>query len=124
MLVLELKQNVQFLQKKHTYLFYDYRCEELIIENFKYKSNSFDYIFLRLPDVIGPRDSTERFWFYQIWLQYIEYLQNNGQNFDIEIPKKFFYEKTSYVYVKDIARTVAQLLRSTVKNEIFNIGIL
>jgi len=29
----------------------------------------FPFVILRLPDVIGPRDNTHRFWIYQLWIK-------------------------------------------------------
>ena len=42
-------------------------CEE-VLENER-NLYGINYVSLRLPDVIGPRDTTNRFWNYQIWLQ-------------------------------------------------------
>ena len=40
------------------------RCEEYLECQSK---NGIPYICLRLPDVIGPRDSTNRFWLLQVF---------------------------------------------------------
>lgn len=85
------------------------------------QNKSFPYACLRLPDVVGPRDSLDRFWFYQMWLQYLFYANPKGQ-IEIPIPKFFYNKKTSYVYVKDVARAVDLILKSDIKNEIFNLG--
>jgi nucleoside-diphosphate-sugar epimerase len=71
--------------------------------------------------VVGPRDSTNRFWLYQMLLQYLDYTDQNGKH-EILIPKAVFDKKTSYVYVKDVSRVINQLLKSDIQNEIFNIG--
>lgn len=86
--------------------------------------DGFDYIILRLPDVIGPRDSTERFWLYQMYIEFIDYQikKKNLLKYDIEIPKYFMNKKTSYVYVKDIAKAINLILKSDIRNQIFNIG--
>ncbi len=93
------------------------------MESCKNPETVFPYVFLRLPDVIGARDSTNRFWVYQMWLQFVYYLQKKGKNMTIEIPSMFYNKKTSYVYVRDIARTVGLFLSRNVYNEVFNIGI-
>ena len=41
---------------------------------------------------------------------------------EIQISKFYLNKKTSYVYVRDVATIVYQLLKSDVKNEIFNLG--
>ena len=77
---------------------------------------------LRIADVIGQRDSTERFWFYLMWLQYLNESFEKSKKHDILIPEVYFNKKTSYVYVKDIARVINAILNSDLKNEILNVG--
>ena len=85
----------------------------------------FAYVILRLPDVIGPRDSTNRFWLYQMMLQYIA-ADTRRTKHEILIPKAIYSTKTSYVYVKDVARVIQQLICSPnchqFYNQVFNIG--
>ena len=73
--------------------------------------------------MIGARDSTERFWFYQMYLQYLAFLESTIGNFhEIRIPELYFDRKTSFTYVKDVAKAILVVLQSEVRNEIFNIG--
>ena len=67
---------------------------------------SFDYVILRLPDVIGPRDSLIRFWLHQMWLQFLCFTYPNQTSHQIPIQKHLFNKITSYVYVGDVARFV------------------
>lgn len=92
------------------------KCEEYLID--KSNEQQFSYIILRLADVIGPRDSTERFWLIQMYLEYLNF-KNSSQ---IEISNEYFNKKTSYVYVYDVAKVILSILKSNIKNEIFNIG--
>ena len=92
------------------------KCEEYLID--KSNEQQFSFIILRLADVIGPRDSTERFWLIQMYLEYLNFI-NSSQ---IEISDEYFNKKTSYVYVYDVARVILSILKSNIKNEIFNIG--
>jgi nucleoside-diphosphate-sugar epimerase len=94
------------------------RCEEKLLELSKGK---FPYVIVRLPDVLGPRDSTNRFWLYQMLLQYLHHSNPSGPH-EILIPKAVYEKRTSYVYVKDVAIVVHRLLKGDIKNEIFNIG--
>ena len=73
--------------------------------------------------MIGPRDSTNRFWCYQLLLGYIDHLNSNNEEFEISIPSAYYQKKTSYVYVKDIASVIIEILKSGVQNEVFNLGI-
>ena len=77
---------------------------------------------LRIADVIGQRDSTERFWFYLMWLQYLNESFKHSIKHDVLIPEVYYNKKTSYVYVKDIARVINAILSSDLKNEILNVG--
>lgn len=74
-----------------------------------------------MPDVIGPRDSTNRFWFYQMYLEFLEY-KNPEAIHQIKISKYYHNKKTSYVCVRDIARIIDLLLKKNIRNEIFNLG--
>lgn len=40
--------------------------EELLRQR---QDGGFPFIILRLPDVIGPRDNTYRWWIYQLWIK-------------------------------------------------------
>lgn len=100
---------------------FDLRCEETLAELSK-----FPYVFLRLPDVIGKRDSSHRFWQLQMQLEYLE-SSRPGETHRIEISRPFYELRTSYVNVKDIARVIERLIRSSeeiIKNDVFNIGII
>ena len=36
------------------------------------------YVTLRLPDVIGPKDNTYRWWIYQTWMRLADHLDKVG----------------------------------------------
>ena len=81
----------------------------------------FSYLILRLADVIGKRDTTQRFWLLQMYLQYLEF--TGQQKHDISISKSYLNKQTSYVYVQDVAKVIYAFLKSnSIKNEIFNVG--
>ena len=76
------------------------------------------YVILRLPDIIGPRDSTGRWWFYQMWVQFYSSLQK---------PLEYSsHLRSSYVYVNDVARYITSILSNTLLNssKIFHNEIL
>ena len=33
------------------------------------------YLIFRLPDVVGPRDTTDRWWTYQMWVQFYDFIK-------------------------------------------------
>lgn len=82
---------------------------------------TFSYVILRLPDVIGPRDSTDRWWFYQIWVQFYSSHQK---------PLEYSTDlRSSYVYVNDVAQFLTTILWKTFiesstifHNQILNLG--
>jgi nucleoside-diphosphate-sugar epimerase len=97
------------------------RVEEYLIRwQKKCKSNG-SYVILRLPDVLGPRDSTDRWWFYQMWIQFSSSLQK---------PVEFStHLRSSYVYVNDVAHYITRILSqtfidmsTTFRNQILNIA--
>ena len=70
------------------------------------KSNAnWSYVILRLPDVLGPRDSTDRWWFYQMWIQFYSTIQK-----PLEVSTHL---RSSYVYVNDVARYITYILSKT-----------
>lgn len=81
--------------------------------------NKVPYLIFRLPDVLGPRDTTDRWWAYQLWMTFYGYIQ-----VPVHIPKDYQYLKTSYVYVKDVARAILAALRNPDSwNEVYNLSI-
>ena len=83
-----------------------FRIEEHLIQwQSKTKANKWSYVILRLPDVLGPRDSTDRWWFYQMWIQFYSSTQK-----PLEISTHL---RSSYIYVNDIARYIAYILSKT-----------
>lgn len=98
-----------------------FRVEELLIRRQSNSDFNWSYVILRLPDVLGPRDSTDRWWFYQMWVQFYSSLQKQ-----LEYSSHL---RSSYVYVNDIARYINYILSKTFLNsstnfynEILNIG--
>lgn len=77
------------------------------------------YLIFRLPDVIGPRDNTFRWWFYQLWIKVSESLPSQ-----ITIPKRLFYKPLSFVYVKDVVDIITKslYLPDSEYNETYNLG--
>lgn len=104
------------LNKKDSYGHKKLQIEEYLIAQ-RSNGSGCPYLILRLPDVLGERDSTQRWWKYQMWLEYTNYLQR-----PVLIPNVVRNLKTSYVYVKDIARFLASVILKTdqVKDQVFN----
>ena len=77
------------------------------------------YVILRLPDVIGPRDNTQRWWSYQIWLKVHQRL-----NSPIHIPKSLEKMDMSLVYSKDVATLVSNMVSkdNSLVSNIFNLA--
>ena len=48
----------------------DYGHEKMKGEEVLSAQTDFPHVFLRLPDIIGPEDTTNRFWFYQMWVRF------------------------------------------------------
>ncbi|CAF2325997.1 unnamed protein product [Rotaria sp. Silwood2] len=93
------------LRKKDSYGHKKLKIEEHL-SNWQSKSNyNWSYVILRLPDVLGPRDSTDRWWFYQMWIQFYSSIQKS-----LEISTHL---RSSYVYVNDVARYITYILSKT-----------
>jgi len=74
----------------------------------------FNYISLRLADVIGARDNTHRFWKYYLWCKL------NNITGPIHIPPHLIDRKLSFVYSRDVADTIVDLLLIFDKESIWN----
>ena len=93
-------------------------CEE-VLQNER-NLNGINYVSLRLPDIIGPRDTTNRFWNYQIWLMTH---QLDGSFGPVHLnPKE--NKPISFVYSEDLSDLIIKLLEIEldVYNEAYNVA--
>jgi dTDP-4-dehydrorhamnose reductase len=87
------------------------------------KSSRVSYLILRLADVIGPRDCTDRFWEYYLWMKMAEKL-----SIPVKIPQEYVGKDISFTYTEDVAGLIADVVglcvrdRSTIINEEYNIA--
>ena len=106
------------LNKADSYGHNKLACEEVLRE--LYQEHEFNYIALRLPDVIGPRDNTNRFWYYFLWT-----LVHKEIDFPLMIPTWLASQPLSFVYSLDVARLITgTLLKPLPKflNQPFNLA--
>ncbi|CAF0811713.1 unnamed protein product [Adineta steineri] len=109
------------LRRKDSYGHKKLKIEEYLSQWQSKSNDNWFYVILRLPDVLGPRDSTDRWWFYQMWIQFYSSIQKT-----LEISTNL---RSSYVYVNDVARYITHILSITFlesstifDNQILNIG--
>ncbi|CAE1306494.1 unnamed protein product [Acanthosepion pharaonis] len=79
------------------------QCEEILTS--QSGSNKVPYIIYRLPDVIGPRDNTYRWWIYQSWMRLRKYLER-----PVSVPDAFVNKPMSLVYVEDVADVIVKYM--------------
>ncbi|KAI3378084.1 hypothetical protein SNEBB_009454 [Seison nebaliae] len=74
-------------------------CENLIIKEFS-RSTVGHYLIFRLPDVVGARDGTHRWWIYQLLMQYSNY------------PLAVYNHNpiTSFVYHMDVSNIILHII--------------
>jgi len=91
------------------------------------KPTGIPYVILRLPDVLGPRDTTYRFWFYQLWVNVARVLSSRP----VVVPQFLVGYNNSFVYVDDVARTIVDVVdrvaaggekKAPIVDEVFNLG--
>ena len=80
-------------------------CEEALKE--QRQRGGFPYVILRLSDAIGPRDTTMRLWTYQLWVKLHKQL-----NLPIHLPDGIHNKTFSFVYSKDVARAILDVLQA------------
>lgn len=94
--------------------------EEVLQDEHRKQNDAFKYLILRLPDVLGPRDNTVRWWKYYMWTKLHHVLQ------PVDIPIKFQNKQLSVVYSVDIARLIANTVltggKPQIWNNIYNLG--
>lgn len=71
-------------------------------------------MILRLPDVIGLRDNTNRFWSYLLWLRFHDILDH-----PVDIPPSLHDKPLSFVLAEDVANLLI-LLPEDNYNSVFN----
>lgn len=93
---LELKREEKYAHDKLA-------CEEVLEQ--ERKSGGFPYVALRLPDVIGPRDSSFRFWTYHLWIRIHKAIQHS-----VHMPNGVMDVKFSLIHVEDAAKAIEKVL--------------
>ncbi|XP_057306164.1 uncharacterized protein LOC130644534 [Hydractinia symbiolongicarpus] len=93
---------------------------EEVLDRF-HKVLDFDYISLRLPDVIGPRDNTNRFWKYYMWAK-INHIAG-----PVHITPNLRDKPLSFVYSLDVGGLIANLVHPNfnmdgIFNQAYNLG--
>lgn len=91
------------LKREETYAHDKLACEE-VLEGER-KSGGFPYVALRLPDVIGPRDISFRFWTYQLWIRLHKEIQH-----PVHMPSGVSEVKFSLIHVEDAAKAIEKVL--------------
>ncbi|XP_077982446.1 uncharacterized protein LOC144437392 [Glandiceps talaboti] len=83
------------------------------------ETGGFPYVFLRLPDVVGPRDSTHRWWFYQLWIRTFDAIGT-----PLHVPGQLSDLPLCFVHVEDVAKVVLEIAQAgdKVYDEAFNIA--
>ena len=113
------KSDQEILNQKDNYGHRKLECEEVLAAQSR-EEDGVPYIALRLPDVVGPRDNTYRWWLYQLWIKLAKYLDEQPS-----IPHKFWNQPMSLVYVDDVADAILNCLErdSDLYNQAYNLAL-
>lgn len=105
------------LKREEKYAHDKLACEEVLQE--QRKEGGFPYVALRLPDVIGPRDNSFRFWTYQLWIRI-----HKDIHYPVHMPEGVADDKFSLVHVEDAAKAIERVLEvgPAVHNQAINIA--
>lgn len=85
------------------------RCEEYLASHAQSASH-FPYLCMRLPDVLGPYDATDRFWPYLIWLGYQEKWPIHTQRIARD-------NQLSFVYSEDVVEQILSYFEQVTRSE-------
>lgn len=113
------KSDQDILNQQDSYGHRKLECEEHLEFQSRDK-NGVPYIAFRLPDVIGPRDNTYRWWLYQLWIKLAKYLDKQPS-----VPHKFWNQPMSLVYVEDVAGIILNSLEGDLDlyNQAYNLAL-
>lgn len=113
------EKEVNLLKKKDPYGHYKLSCEEALA-HYQRSKEGFPWVSLRLADVIGPRDTTNRWWTYQLWIKFFPEIQN-----PIFMPASVATKVESLTFVEDVAKAVLAVVEKgeEVWNQSFNIAM-
>jgi len=113
------EKEVNLLKKKDPYGHYKLSGEEAL-KHYQKNKGGFPWVILRLADVIGPRDTTNRWWTYQLWVKFFSEIQN-----PIFMPAHVANKIESLTYVEDVAEVVMEVISrgKDVWNEAYNIAM-
>ncbi|PRP81582.1 hypothetical protein PROFUN_01089 [Planoprotostelium fungivorum] len=93
----------QHLNREDSYGDGKLQCEEVLQQ--ANRDHSFPFTSLRLPDVFGPYDNTDRHWKYQLWLSINDF-------YPIDLSDDASTKRLSFVYSKDVASAVLSVFRA------------
>ena len=105
------------LKREEKYAHDKLACEEVLQQ--QRKEGGFPYVALRLPDVIGPRDNSFRFWTYQLWIRIHKDIHH-----PLHMPEGVSDDKFSLIHVEDAAKAIEKVLDAgpAVHNQAINIA--
>ncbi|XP_078677203.1 uncharacterized protein LOC144913926 [Branchiostoma floridae x Branchiostoma belcheri] len=103
------------LNARESYGHWKLQGEEYLVR--QRQAGGFPYVILRLPDVIGPRDSTHRWWMYQLWVRFAHLVP-------LHLPFSVRYTDFSLVQVDDVAKVILDILfsNSSVYDQAYNLA--
>ncbi|ESN93641.1 hypothetical protein HELRODRAFT_180732 [Helobdella robusta] len=108
------KDRRERLSEHHQYANKKFLAEEELMS--KRKDHGIPYVILRLPDVVGPKDTTFRIWIYHLWIKLAQLLPEKP----VTIPRFLKNVQNSFVYVEDVANVLEQLTSAKRSEEVLD----
>ena len=87
--------------------------------------SSFPYVILRLPDVIGGRDGTHRWWIYQLWVTLEAGMAEKDNSGKVTVPTFTDGHHMSFVLADDVADLIVEMFfveMDVLDKQIYNLG--
>lgn len=111
-------EDVERLSQFHSYGHHKLEAEEALIQ--QRLEGGFPFVMLRLPDVIGPRDTTYRFWMYQIWTRLASVMDDHP----VLIPHFLDNYPISFVYSEDVSKVILQVteMGPQIRDQVINLA--
>jgi nucleoside-diphosphate-sugar epimerase len=115
----ETDEQKEALYAGDTYAYRKRQAEDAIVEQ-RLQDGGFNFVILRLPDVIGPRDGTHRWWIYQLWAKLAPEIPEQP----VRVPSFLEDWQMSFVYVDDVADVIVDLFNAPpqVRDQVMNLA--
>jgi len=98
------KEEQEDVNKHHPHGHAKLSAEEVLMN--QRLDGGFPFVILRLPDVVGPRDTTTRWWMYHLWVKLSAHIPDHP----VTVPGFLTEYPITFVYSEDVASAIIKII--------------